>query len=165
MHNGWSVSLQGSSKVSDMSNHIPVLTMQYRIAIGSYSESQGSGVIFTIKCELVLFMISLMSPLIVGWPCSALPVHKWNKWTPTFHLNPNETQWTGGEGHSVIPLFTKEYYPHRLLYQPQLVVDGNIKLVHLAMKQPTDDVSLSNGELFMVGCPHYVDHLAYAPER
>jgi hypothetical protein len=44
--------------------------------------------IFTIEFELVLFMIGLMSPLMVGWPCSALPVHKW---ASTFQLNLNGT--------------------------------------------------------------------------
>jgi hypothetical protein len=55
--------------------------------------------------------------------------------------------------------------PHRLLYRPQLVVDGNMKLVHLVMKRPSDDVSLSDGELFMVRRPAYANHLAHAPER
>jgi hypothetical protein len=30
------------------------------------------------------------------------------------------------------------------------VADGNMKLVHLKMRCPEDDVSLSDGELFMV---------------
>ena len=46
-----------------------------------------------------------------------------------------------------------------------MVVDGNMKLVHLIMKRPLDDVSLSDGELFMVRCPPYANHLANAPER
>jgi hypothetical protein len=52
-----------------------------------------------------------------------------------------------------------------LLYRPQLVVDGNMKLVHLIMKRPEDDVSLSDGELFMVKRAPYAVHLANAPER
>jgi hypothetical protein len=40
-----------------------------------------------------------------------------------------------------------------------------MKLVHLIMKRPLDDVSLSDGELFMVRRPPYADHLAHAPER
>ena len=47
----------------------------------------------------------------------------------------------------------------RLLYRPQLVVDGNMKLVHLWMKHLDKDVSLSNGELFMVSCTPYAEHL------
>ena len=54
---------------------------------------------------------------------------------------------------------------HRLLYWPQLVVDGNMKLVCLKMKRPEDDVSLSNGELFGVRRGPYMEHLAVAPER
>ena len=49
---------------------------------------------------------------------------------------------------------------HRLLYQPQLVVDGNMKLVHLKMKCPVDNVSLSDGKLFMVSRKPYLEHLA-----
>ncbi|KAI0245205.1 hypothetical protein BJV78DRAFT_1140459, partial [Lactifluus subvellereus] len=43
--------------------------------------------------------------------------------------------------------------------------NGNMKLVHLVMKRPLDDVSLSDGELFMVRRPAYANHLAHAPER
>ena len=35
-----------------------------------------------------------------------------------------------------------------------------MKLVHLNMKHPEDDVSLSDGELFMVKHKPYVEHLA-----
>ena len=52
---------------------------------------------------------------------------------------------------------------NRLLYRPQLVVDGNMKLVHLFMKRPEADVSLSDGELFMVKRDPYADHLANSP--
>jgi hypothetical protein len=54
---------------------------------------------------------------------------------------------------------------HRLLYRPQLVVDGNMKLVHLIMKRPENDVSLSDGELFMVKRAPYAEHLAKAPQK
>ena len=54
---------------------------------------------------------------------------------------------------------------HRLLHRPQLVVDGNMKLVHLIIKQPEDDVSLSDGELFMVQQAPYTEHLAHALPR
>ena len=39
-------------------------------------------------------------------------------------------------------------------------MDGNMKLAHLNMKRPEDDVSLSDGELFMVKRKPYVEHLA-----
>jgi len=45
--------------------------------------------------------------------------------------------------------------PYRLLYRPQLVADGNMKLTHLIMKRPEDDVSLSDGDLFMVRRARY----------
>ena len=51
----------------------------------------------------------------------------------------------------------------RLFYQPQLVIDGNMKLVQLFTKQPKADVSLSNGELFMVKWVPY--HIANVPEQ
>jgi len=54
---------------------------------------------------------------------------------------------------------------HRILFQPQLVADGNMKLVHLIMKQPEDNVSLSDGELFMVRWVLYAEHLAHALQR
>ena len=52
---------------------------------------------------------------------------------------------------------------NRLLYRPQLVVDRNMKLVHLFMKWPEADVSLSDGKLFMVKQDPYTDHLANSP--
>ena len=52
----------------------------------------------------------------------------------------------------------------RLLYRPQLVVDGNMKLVHLKMKRPKEDISLSNGESFMVKCGPYAKHLEHSPQ-
>jgi hypothetical protein len=54
---------------------------------------------------------------------------------------------------------------NRLLYRPQLAVDGNMKLVHLKMRCPEDDVSLSDGDLFVVTRAPYAEHLATAPER
>ena len=52
---------------------------------------------------------------------------------------------------------------NRLLYHPQLVVDGNMELVHLVMKCPKADVALLDGELFMIKCSPYANHLASAP--
>jgi hypothetical protein len=46
-----------------------------------------------------------------------------------------------------------------------MVADGNMKLVHLRMKHPEDDVSLSDGELFMATRGPYHTHIAQAPER
>ena len=54
---------------------------------------------------------------------------------------------------------------YRLLYRPQLVADGNMKLVHQIQKRPEDDVSLSDGELFLVRRARYANHLANAPAR
>ena len=52
----------------------------------------------------------------------------------------------------------------RLLYRPQIVADGNMKCVHLRMKCPDADVSLFDGELFMVTRGPYQMHIANAPE-
>ena len=46
-----------------------------------------------------------------------------------------------------------------------MVVDGNMKLVHLRNRRPDDDVSLSDGELFNVKHAPYAQHLATAPDR
>ena len=40
-----------------------------------------------------------------------------------------------------------------------------MKLVHLRMRRPEDDVSLLDGELFMVKCMPYAQHLMTAPEQ
>ena len=53
----------------------------------------------------------------------------------------------------------------RLFYWPQLVVDGNMKLVRLFTKRPKADVSLSDGKLFMVKRVPYANYIANAPER
>jgi len=50
------------------------------------------------------------------------------------------------------------------MYRPQIVVDGNMKLVHLRNRRPDDDVSLSDGELFMVKREPYAQHLASASD-
>jgi hypothetical protein len=54
---------------------------------------------------------------------------------------------------------------YRLLYRPLLVSDGNMKLVHQMQKQPKDDVSLSDGEMFIVKWVPYAKHLANVPQR
>ena len=46
-----------------------------------------------------------------------------------------------------------------------MVVDGNMKLVHLILKRSEEDVSLSDGELFNVRRAPYARHLVTAPER
>jgi len=87
---------------------------------------------------------------------------------PQIDINiPPETDWKVDDKwadnlmlHNSIAL---TYY--RLLYRPQLVSDGNMKLVHLKMRRPEDDVSLSDGQLFMVKRAPYAEHLATAPER
>ena len=40
-----------------------------------------------------------------------------------------------------------------------------MKLVHLRMKRPNDDVALSDGKLFMATREPYNIHIAQAPER
>jgi hypothetical protein len=65
----------------------------------------------------------------------------------------------------LFPTLTMNMLCYRLLYRPQLVVDGNMKLVHQIQKRPEDDVSLSDGELFMVKRAPYAEHLTYAPQK
>ena len=72
---------------------------------------------------------------------------------------------TGEEKHLLLLSLTTNIPCNRLLYRPQLVVDGNMKLVHLIQKRSEDDVSLSDGELFMVKRAPYAQHLANAPEK
>ncbi|KAJ7739284.1 hypothetical protein B0H14DRAFT_3168063 [Mycena olivaceomarginata] len=45
------------------------------------------------------------------------------------------------------------------LYRPQVVTDGNFKLDNLKMRNPNDDVRLSDGEMFCVGSVSYEEHL------
>jgi hypothetical protein len=40
-----------------------------------------------------------------------------------------------------------------------------MKLVHLIMRRPEADVSLSHGELFVVKREPYTEHVANAPQR
>jgi hypothetical protein len=107
-------------------------------------------------------MIGQIFPLMAAWHCFALPVHRWIlTYPPKSSGNPKISK---EKLHVLFPL-TITLKWHRLLYRPQLVVDGNMKLVHLIMKRPEDDVSLSDGELFMVKQAPYAEHLANAPQR
>jgi len=72
---------------------------------------------------------------------------------------------TGKYKHYVCPSLIVTMTRNRLLYRPQLVVDGNMKLVCLKMKRPEADVALSDGELFGVRRAPYMEHLAVALER
>ncbi|KAJ7899530.1 hypothetical protein B0H14DRAFT_2331726, partial [Mycena olivaceomarginata] len=44
------------------------------------------------------------------------------------------------------------------LYRPQVVTDGNFKLDNLKMRNPNDDVRLSDGAMFFVGSRLYDEH-------
>jgi hypothetical protein len=55
-------------------------------------------------------------------------------------------------------------FDFRWLYIPSINVDGNFELEHLAMKDPLLDVSLSNGEGFMVEDFQYQYHLGLAKD-
>jgi hypothetical protein len=46
-----------------------------------------------------------------------------------------------------------------------MVVDGNMQLVHLWSKRPDDDVSLSDGDAFMVKRAPYARHIASVPDK
>jgi hypothetical protein len=107
-------------------------------------------------------MIARIHPLMVVWHCSAPLVRKWISIYP---LRMNGNLMTGEEDHYLLLLLTINLPCHRLLYRPQLVVDGNMKLVRLFQKRPEHDVSLSDGELFMVKRARYAEHLANAPQK
>ena len=113
-----------------------------------------SGGIYIIECGQVQCMIGLTYQLMGGWLCSV-----WHapKSISTFWDPPNGNLKTGMK---IWKLHNLLLELHRLPYRPQLVVDGNMKLVHLKMKRPMDDVSLSDGELFMVSQKPYSEHLA-----
>ena len=132
----------------------------YRTATGSYFESLMSSGICTIRSVWALFMITWTFPPMVGWHYSIWHAHKS---VSIYLLEQNGNQRTSN-------LFLLHVsgllilIGDRLHYWPQLVVGGNMKLVHLFMKQPEANVALSNGKLFMVKCEPYADHVATAPQ-
>ena len=136
--------------------------MWCRTAIESYSGCPDSGGIFTITLEPESHMIGPTILLKVVWRCSVRLVHRW---ISTYLLRRNGKPTTGKENnHCLLPPCTT-ITRHRLLFRPQLTADGNMKLVRLKMKRPEGDVSLSDGELFMVRRAPYGEHLAHAPPR
>jgi hypothetical protein len=92
------------------------------------SECLESGGIFTTELELESFMIDLMFPLMAVWQCSAPLVRRW---ISTYHLKLNGKLMTGKHKHYIFLSLPVTMTWRRLLYRPQLVVDGNMKLVHL----------------------------------
>ena len=156
------VSIPSAGKLSDRLDEVSLLTMQYRTAIGSYSEFLDSGGIFIIELELESFMIGQRFQLMVVWHCFALHAHRW---ISIYLLRLNGKPKTGKKVPNFISTLIMTLIWHSLLYRPQLVVDGNMKLVRLIMKRPEADVSLSDGELFMVKRAPYKEHLAHAPPR
>ena len=132
-----------------------------RIAIGSFSVCPESGGICIIECELEWFTIGLMLLLMVVLHYSAPPARRW---ISTYLWKRNGNPMTGKEDNcSLLPLTINQC--NRLLYRPQIVVDGNMKLVHQIQKRPEDDVSLSDGEQYIVKRAPYAEHLADAPPR
>ncbi|KAJ7929798.1 hypothetical protein B0H13DRAFT_1595925 [Mycena leptocephala] len=51
------------------------------------------------------------------------------------------------------------------LYRPQVVTDGNFKLDNLKVRNPNDDVRLSDGEMFFVGSRLYDEHVRITPSK
>ena len=47
---------------------------------------------------------------------------------------------------------------------PIVAVDGNFKLDNIATRKPESDVSLSDGQAFLVGVERYQEHLKLTPE-
>jgi hypothetical protein len=52
----------------------------------------------------------------------------------------------------------------RWLYRRSIVVDGNFSAEHMRMKNPDQDIWLSNGMGYMVEWDHYKSHLDEAIE-
>ena len=146
--------------MSDVSDTPSAPIMLCRIVIRSYSEFPESGEICIIEFELELSMIDLMLLLMVVLLYSALLACRW---ASTYPQKPNGRLRTGREKNYVLLPLTINLC-HRLLYCPQLVVDGNMKLVHQIQKRSDDDVSLCDGELFMVKRAPYAEDLAHAPQ-
>jgi hypothetical protein len=59
----------------------------------------------------------------------------------------------------VILVFNSNSNPARLLFRPSYVTDGNMKLQHLLMRRPEDDVFLRDGQGHMVGREPYGTHI------
>jgi len=98
----------------------------------------------------------------VVWPCFAPLVHRW---ISTYPLSQNGNRRISKSTSYLLLQPNRNRAYTRLLYRPQLAVDGNMQLVHLKMKRPEDDVSLSDGELFIVKRAPYAEHLSSAPQR
>jgi hypothetical protein len=109
-----------------------------------------------------MFMIAQMYRLTAAWHYSAPHVRRL---VLTYLLRSNGKRMTGKEEHYCLLILTMNTLCYRLLYRPQLVSDGNMKLVHQMQKRPEDDVSLSDGEMFIVKRAPYAKHLANAPQR
>jgi hypothetical protein len=132
-----------------------------RIAIGSFFACPESGGICIIEFEPELFTIGLMLLLMVVLHYSAPHARRW---ISTYLRKRNGNRMTGKEdNYMLLPLTIDQR--NRLLYRPQMVVDGNMKLVHQIQKRPEDDVSLSDGEQYIVKRAPYAEHLAHAPSR
>lgn len=84
---------------------------------------------------------------------------------PQMGINiPPSTEWKEEDRYANVFHIIESNVPrHRLLYRPQIVVDGNMKLIHLILRRPEDDVSLSDGAQFLVRRVPYMEHLATAP--
>ena len=131
----------------------------YRTAIGNYFESPVSGGICTIRSKWALFMINQMFPLMVGWQYFVQHAHTLVS-ISLLRVNGNQRI-----SFVLCDHLLQILMDDRLLYWPQPVVYGNMKLVHLFMKWPEANVSLSDGELFMVKCKPYADHVTRAPQH
>lgn len=54
--------------------------------------------------------------------------------------------------------------PQSYHYRRFTTSDGNFVAEHLYMRNPEDDVALTDGDGYMVGCADYEQHLREAPE-
>ena len=150
-----------TSESSDASDTVSAYIIMCRIAIGSFCACPESGGIRIIEFEPELFTIGLMLLLMVVLLYSAPHARRW---ISTYPWRWNGNRMTGKEDNYILLPLTIDQC-NRLLYRLQMVVDGNMKLVHQIQKRPEDDVSLSNGEQYIVKWAPYVEHLAHAPSR
>lgn len=75
---------------------------------------------------------------------------------------PPRNMWLEHEkyAHTVVSLgLNSDSNMPRLLFRPSFVTDGNMKLQHLLMRRPEDDVFLRDGQGHMVGREPYGTHI------
>ena len=136
-------------------------TCKFRTDIGSCSGSVGSGEPLFPESVLDLDMVKTKMRSQVRWPYFVLCVHNLES---TFQRIGESTK-TGA--------FIRDQYSGWLptccfsknLFMRGFMMDGNFQAEHMKMRNPENDVPLSNGTAFMVSPKPYESHLKSAIER